>query len=55
MSKFVQDLMLEFKVMQECGMRVPKKAIKLAQDQGDEFAESMCVSEAADLLISLAG
>ena len=46
MSKFVQDLMLEFKVMQECGMRVPKKAIELAKEQGDKFGESMNVSEA---------
>jgi hypothetical protein len=55
MSKFVQDLLQEFKVMKECGMRVPKKAFKLAQTQGDELAESMSVSEAADLLIALAG
>ena len=55
MSKFVQDLLLEFNVMKECGMRVPKKAITLAQTQGDEYGESMSVSEAADLLIALAG
>ena len=55
MSKFVQDLLQEFKVMKECGMRVPKKAFKLAQTQGDELAESMGVTEAADLLIALAG
>lgn len=54
MSKFVQDLLREFKVMKECGMRVPKKAIKLAQEQGDDYAEIMSVTEAADLLISLA-
>ena len=55
MSKFVQDLLQEFTVLKECGVRVPKKAFKLAQTQGDELAESMGVTEAADLLIALAG
>lgn len=53
MSEFVKQLLAELKAMKACGMRVPAKALKLAETCGDEYS-NMKVSEAADLMIALA-
>ena len=53
MSQFVKDLLKELRTMKACGMRVPGKALKLAESCGDEYS-NMKVSEAANLMIALA-
>jgi hypothetical protein len=48
------DILREFKAMQDSGMRVPKKAYKLLETEDLEQYDDMRVSEIADLLIELA-
>ena len=55
LQQFSDLVTLELKEMKKIGMRVPKKAIEMAQDL-EVMAEydNMKTSECADLLISLA-
>lgn len=54
-KKFSEMVTLELKEMKKLGMRVPAKAIELAQnlDEMEDYI-SMKTSECADLLIELA-
>lgn len=48
-----EQVVAELKAMKEIGMRVPKKAFKLAETEDMNEYSSMSVSEIADLLIDL--
>jgi len=48
------DILKEFKAMQEMGLKVPKKAYALLETEDLEQYDDMRVSEIADLLIELA-
>ena len=48
------DILREFKAMQEIGLRVPKKAYALLETVNLDHYDDMSVSEFADLLIELA-
>ena len=48
------DILKEFKAMQDSGMRVPKKAYALLETENLDQYDDMSVSEIADLLIELA-
>ena len=49
-----QNILKEFKAMQEIGLKVPKKAYALLETQDLDQYDDMSVSEIADLLIELA-
>jgi hypothetical protein len=54
-KRFSEMVTLELKEMKKLGMRVPKKAIEMAQDlEVMKEYDNMRTSECADLLIDLA-
>jgi hypothetical protein len=49
-----QDILKEFKAMQEMGLRVPKKVYALLETEDLDQYDNMSVTDLADLLIQLA-
>ncbi len=47
------DIMAEFKAMEECGMQVTKRAYQYLKDRDVEQYINMAASAAADLVIQL--
>jgi hypothetical protein len=54
MNEIRKAVLAELAAMKEIGMRVPKKAIKLAETEDMSTFDSMSISEIADLMIDLA-
>ena len=54
MSEIRKAVLAELTAMKEIGMRVPKKAFKLAETEDMDTFSCMSISEIADLLIDLA-
>ena len=54
MSEIRKAVLAELNAMKEIGMRVPKKAFKLAETEDMSAFDNMSISEIADLLIDLA-
>lgn len=53
MSEIRKAVLAELTAMKEIGMRVPKKAFKLAETEDMSTFDCMSISEIADLLIDL--
>jgi len=54
MSEIRKSVLAELKAMKEVGIRVPRKAFKLAETEDMDTFSSMSISEIADLMVDLA-
>ena len=56
MTKFQENVLIELQAIADAGMKVPRKAVKIANDdiKMAEHEESMSVSDCASIIIELA-
>ena len=53
MNEIRKAVLAELQAMKEIGMRVPKKAFKMAETEDMDTFDCMSISEIADLMIDL--